>query len=485
MRVRSRRDVVALSMLRLDAASAVPLRRQLLLRLRDAIVARELAAGARVPSTRAVASALGVSRNTVADVFAQLIAEGYLVAHAGSGTFVAEEMPSPGPAPVRTAWERASLRGRLLAGDDVRRRVTAVRPIAFQPGVPALEAFPFETWARLAGKVVRRSAREQLGYGDAAGYGPLRDAIAAELRAQKDIACSRDQVIIVSGTQQAIDLIGRLMLDPGDDVWIEDPASWGTRTSLRGAGANLVAVPVDDEGLDVDEGCRRSPNARLAYVTSGHQWPLGPALSVARRHALLAWASRADAWVVEDEYDSVIDLEGVVTPRLATLDRERRVIWVGTFSISLFPAIRLAYLVAPPGLVDAFTAAKTVADRATATLEQAILAEFMYDGAYVRHLARMREVYAERRAHLVEMLESHVGISPRTAVSGLHVVLPLGADVDDVALANAAERAAVSAPALSPYYLGRPQRGLVLGFGAAPRAAITRAARTLGVVVAG
>lgn len=210
-------------MLRLDAASTLPLRRQLLLRLRDAIVARELAAGARLPSTRAAAGALGVARNTVADVFAQLIAEGYLVARPGSGTFVADVVPVSAPAPARAAWERASLRGRLLAGDDVRRRRTAIEPIAFQPGVPALEVFPFETWARLAGKIVRRSSREQLGYGDAAGYGPLREAIAAELRTQKDIACSRDQVIVVSGTQQALDLIGRLMLDPGDDVWIEDP----------------------------------------------------------------------------------------------------------------------------------------------------------------------------------------------------------------------------------------------------------------------
>jgi GntR family transcriptional regulator/MocR family aminotransferase len=200
---------------------------------------------------------------------------------------------------------------------------------------------------------------------------------------------------------------------------------------------------------------------------------------------LLAWASRADAWVVEDEYDSVIDLDGVVTPRLATLDQERRVIWVSTFSVSLFPAIRLAYLVAPPGLVDAFTAAKTVADRQTATLEQAILAEFMYDGGYVRHLARMREMYAERRAQVVAALETHVGIAPQVAAGGLHVVLPLGAEVDDVAVAAAAERVTVTAPALSEFYLGAPRRGLVLGFGAVQRAAIVRAARALGTVVAG
>lgn len=189
--------------------------------------------------------------------------------------------------------------------------------------------------------------------------------------------------------------------------------------------------------------------------------------------------------MVEDEYDSVIDLDGTALPRLATLDRERRVIWVGTFSISLFPALRLGYLVAPPGLVDAFTAAKVVADRQTATLEQAILAEFMSDGGYVRHLARMREVYAERRAQLVTALEAHVGIAPQTAGSGLHVVLPLGADVDDTAVAAAAARVTVTAPALSDFYLGVPRRGLVLGFGAVPRAAIVRAARALGTVVAG
>jgi len=471
-------------MLRLERTSSASMRQQLFLRVRDSIVARALAPGARMPSTRTVAARLGVSRNTVADVFAQLVAEGYCVARRGSGTFVAAVAPLPAPATMPTAWERASLRGRLLAGEDIRLRLTAKLPIAFQPGIPALDAFPFETWARLAGKVVRRSAREQIGYGEAGGYGPLRDAIAAELRTQKQIACSRDQVIVVSGAQQAIDLVGRLMLDPGDDVWIEDPASPATRTTLRGAGANLVAIPVDADGLDVEEGVARSPRARLAYVTSGRQWPLGPVLSRSRRDALLAWANHADAWIVEDEYDSALRFEDDAPPRLATLDQQRRVIWVGTFSITLFPALRLAYLVAPDGLVDAFSAAKTVADRQTATLEQAILAEFMYDGHYVRHLERMRELYAERRAQLIAALGRATDIAPRVPSAGLTVVLPLPGR-DDVAVADGAAGVDVSAPALSRYYLGRPTSGLLLGFGAVQRAAIERAARRLGAVVAG
>jgi GntR family transcriptional regulator/MocR family aminotransferase len=480
---RLRSQTIGLSLIVLDKESGESLRRQVYVRLRDAILGQELQAGFRLPSTRTVARAFGVSRNTVADVFAQLVAEGYLLARRGSGTFVAAVATAPGLEArrgVTTSWERASTRGKLFAAMLQSRRLSDSSPIPFRPGIPALDLFPFEVWSRIAGKIMRRPAPELVGYGDPAGYRPLREILAAQLRASKGIACSVDQTLIVGGSQQALDLICRLALDPGDEVWVEEPASPSLRATYGGGGARLIAVTVDAEGLSVQRGRALAPRARLAHVTSAHQWPLGVTMSPARRAELLAWADEADAWIVEDEYDGVFRYDTRKPEPLRALDRAERVLWTGSFSVTTFPALRIGYLVAPAKLVDAFVAAKATADRQTSTFEQAILADFMYEGHYTRHLRRMQEVYAERQARVGRALGDHSGLRPAEAASGLHLVVPLEAGTDDARIAARAAAEGVVAPPLSRYYVSdAPQPGLLLGFGLASAAVTDSAVRRL------
>ncbi len=463
--------MVGLSLLAVDRAAGGSLRRQLYAKLTAAIRDGSLREGARLPSTRAIAESLSISRATVADVFEQLLAESYLVARHGSGTYVA---PRSAPAAVAgnaaaTTWERASQRGRLFAGVDIASRLLAKPAVAFQPGIPALDHFPFEIWSRLAARVTRRPSADAITYGDPAGYRPLREAIAAQLRSRRGIICGEDRVVVVGGSQQALDLVCRLVLDPGDEVWLEDPASASVRGTLLGTGAEIVPVPVDAEGLDVAAGRALAPNARMVHVTSAHQWPTGATLSPARRTALLEWAESADAWIVEDEYDGVFRYDGSRPTPLAALDTRGRVCTIGSFSVTTFPAVRIGYLVAPPGLVDAFIAAKSIADRQSSTLEQAVLAEFIFDGHYGRHLARMQEVYVERRDRLVIALDSWLGVNVAAPPCGMHALLPVPQGRDDVAASETIARAGFHARPLSPLCHAKSQRGLVLGFAVARR----------------
>jgi GntR family transcriptional regulator/MocR family aminotransferase len=487
---RTRSEMIGLSLLAVDRAAQETLRQQLYVRVRDAIVRGEMRAGFRLPSTRSVAKELALSRNTVGDVFAQLVAEGYLVARHGSGTYVASNaiaLCGRGAAPLaRTSWERASIRGRLLAAVPEQDRLSAKPPLPFQPGIPDLDHFPFETWSRIASRLMRRPRAELVSYGDPAGYRPLREVIAAELRSRRGIACRDEQIVVVGGTQQALDLICRLALDPGDEVWIEEPSSRNVRAAFAGAGCTMVPVPVDDDGIDVAHGRELAPRARLAFVTSAHQWPLGATLSAQRRAELLDWANDADAFVVEDEYDGVFRYDGQRPEPLCALDRAERVIWTGSFSMTTFPGLRIGYLVAPPPLIDAFVAAKAAADRQTSSFEQAILAEFIYDGHYQRHRTRMQAIYAERGTRLVELMRELAGIEIAAPRSGLHVVLPLPPHVDDRALSLRAADAGVIAPPLSPHYLTPAlRRGLLLGFGVADITRIERAAPPLVRCIAG
>jgi GntR family transcriptional regulator/MocR family aminotransferase len=403
----------------LNADSSAPLHRQLYSGLRDAILSGRLAAGARLPATRALASELAISRNTVLDAYAQLMAEGYVTGQIGSGTYVAHALPEDllqvhssarpqppeQPSPTSQPARALSRRGELIAKTPVTvlhyQTSKSLSPISFRPGQPALDTFPLDTWRRIVDRRWRRTPRELLGYGDPAGYLPLREVIAAYLRAARAVHCDARQVIVVSGSQQALDLSARLLLDEGDAAWIEDPGYIGARGALLGAGARAVPVPVDAEGLEIATGAARSPQARMVYVTPSHQYPLGVTMSLTRRLALLEWASRAGAWVLEDDYDSEYRYAGRPLSSLQGLDSASRVIYMGTFSKVMFPALRLGYLVAPPDLVDAFVAARALADRHTPSVEQAALAEFITDGHFARHIRRMRALYAERQATLV------------------------------------------------------------------------------------
>jgi GntR family transcriptional regulator/MocR family aminotransferase len=480
---RLRSQTIGLSLIVLDKESGESLRGQVYRRLRDAILSQQMCTGFRLPSTRAVAETFGVSRNTVTDVFAQLVAEGYLVTRRGSGTFVAPVTPAAESAAFRdaqTSWERASTRGKLFSAMLQSRRLSDATPIPFRPGMPALDLFPFEVWSRIAGKIMRRPAPELIGYGDPAGYRPLREIIAAQLRASRGIACNVEQILIVGGSQQALDLICRLALDPGDAVWVEEPASPSLRATYAGGGAAVVPVTVDAEGMNVERGRALAPRARLAHVTSSHQWPLGVTMSAARRRELLAWADEADAWIVEDEYDGVFRYDACKPEALRVLDRAERVLWTGSFSVTTFPALRIGYLIAPAKLIDAFVAVKATADRQTSTFEQAILADFMYEGHYARHLRRMQDVYAERQARVMRALADHTGLRAAAVASGLHIVVSLESGIDDVRIATRAAAEGVVAPPLSRYYVAdAPVRGLLLGFGLASAPATDSAVRRL------
>ncbi len=480
----------------LDAAAALPLYRQLYRDLRASILTGALLPGTRLPSTRALAGALRVSRNTVVGAFEQLTDEGYLEAHVGAGTFVSHALPDElltvrsaeahVPNPPAAAAPALSQRGELIARLDLTRLRDPERPRPFRPGLPALDAFPVELWGRLAARCWRAMPKAQLTYGEAAGYRPLREAVAAYLRRARGVRATAEHVLIVSGTQQAIDLTARVLLGPGDAVWMEDPGYPRARGGFLAAGIRPVPVPLDGEGLNLEAGTARAPEARLAYVTPSHQYPLGATMSLPRRLALLDWAGRSGAWILEDDYDSEYRYAGRPIAALQGLDRAGRVIYVGTFSKVLYPALRLGYLVVPRALAEAFVAARALADRCPPLVSQMILTDFIREEHFERHIRRMRTLYAARQAALVEAVEEHVGGRLRISSdpAGLHLVGRLPEGVDDRAVARRLGEEGLVAPPLS-FYTARPldRGGLVLGYAAFDEARIRRGVQRLATVL--
>jgi GntR family transcriptional regulator/MocR family aminotransferase len=461
----------------LDGGARTTLQRQLYEGLRGAILAGRLAPGRRLPSTRSLAKDLAVSRNTVAAVFGQLVAEGYAEARVGSGTIVTRALPqnlihvsSPHGSDNGRGTPRSrpviSRRGRSLSKARAGSGFTALRP--FRPGWPALDQFPLDLWWRLAARIGRRLGRHLLGYGEAAGYEPLRKAIAEYLAVSRGVRCTEEQVVVTSGSQQGLFVAAQVLLDPGDTVWVEDPAYPGTRSALQAAGARLVAIPVDADGIDVRFGESRVRVPRLVAVTPSHQYPVGVTMTLARRLELLRAARRWHAWILEDDYDSEFRYSSRPIPALQGLDTDNRVIYLGTFSKTLFPALRLGYAVVPSHLLDTFTAARSVLDVHSPLLEQAVLAEFITAGYFERHLRRMRNLYEERqrvfvteaRRHLAGLLE----LVPSGA--GLQCVGWLAPGLDEQAVKRAAAAHDVEVTPVSAFATRRLARpGLLLSFG--------------------
>ncbi|CAN5866514.1 PLP-dependent aminotransferase family protein [soil metagenome] len=458
----------------------MPLFRQLYRGIREAVLGGRLPPGASLPPSRALASELGVSRNTVTLAYDQLVAEGYLHGRARSGMQVAATLPPrPRSRPARASAERPrrsprlSSRGLAIASEPLPGLAfAAMTPHPFRPGVPALDLFPMRVWARLVQRRLRLPP--QMGYGDPAGYAPLRDAIAEYVSASRGVICGADQVIVVNGSQQGVDLAARVLLDAGQEVWMEDPGYPGARAALSAAGAVAVPVPVDDEGMCVAEGERIAPRARMAYVSPSHQFPLGVTMSASRRLELLRWAARAGAWILEDDYDSEFRYSSRPLASLQGMDQDGRVVYIGTFSKTLAPALRLGYLIVPPGFAEAFRAGRAACDRHSPVLDQAVLADFMAEGHFARHLRRMRNLYAERQAVLVNGIQRSLGerLAVRTTEAGMHLVGWLEDGVDDAAVSARLLEAGIDAPALSRYARKRPGRGgLLLGWaGFAPEA---------------
>ena len=416
---------------------------------------------------------------------------------AKTGTFVADVLPDdmtavaphaserkPG-APRDRRWSQFSLR---LADARLQppRKETVPKP--FQPGISAFDQFPFDIWSRLANRHWKNPSPRVLTYGDAAGYLPLRRAILDYMTLARGIKGRPEQVIIVAGAQQGIDLTVRLLLDPGDGVWMEEPGYFGTVSVLRAAGASVVPVPVDESGPNVRIGIERAPHAKLACVTPSHQFPRGVTMALNRRLELLKWAAATNAWILEDDYDSEYRYAGRPIPALQGLDESDRVVYLGTFTKVLFPSIRLAYLIVPPDVVERFVAAKAVADRQAPIPDQAILADFISEGHFGRHIRRMRTEYLERAEALTRSIQENLpGImSVDQPKAGMHTLGWLPPGMNDRAVSSRAASAGVSALALSSCYWhsdATERPGLVLGFAAYPPQAIMEGVRTLAKTV--
>ena len=449
-------------------ADAAPVFRQIYAEIRAAIAARSLAPGQRLPSTRELARRLGVSRTSAVAAYEQLAAEGWIDCHVGSGAFVGVDLPAPfrtlalAPAsPSRFASDPEALFAPLAATDDA-----GERPFAM--GLALMDARAQDVWRRLTHRSVRRMSEVHFGYTDPRGLPALRDGLAAYLRGARGLKCEPGQVLITSGTQHAVDLASRLLLRPGDKVWVEDPSYPMTFKALAAAGLQPVPVPVDDQGLMVAEGVRRAPGARAAVVTPSHQYPTGAVLSMARRVELLTWARSAGAWIVEDDYDSELRFRGRPLAALQGLDEADRVIYVGTLNKSLFPGLRIGYLVAPPSLVEAFLNARHLGDRQPPTLTQTVLSDFVAEGHLAAHFRRLRQLYLRAQevvTHALSPVVQQIGGRMPAPDQGNHLVVWLPEGFDDVGLERAARAQQITCRALSRLYLqARPQPGLMLGF---------------------
>lgn len=460
----------------LERDSATPLFRQLYVHLKTAILDGRIGAGVRLPATRTLCDLLRVSRQTVLAAYEQLMAEGYLAGTVGKGTFVSASLPAGARAREETAAPMVrplSARGELIAGGMARVLHHAGPLRAFRVSMPGLDLFPFDVWRRLEARHWRHSTA-QLGYAAAAGHAPLRELLCAYLKASRGVQCAPDQIVITSGSQQALYLLAQLLLAPGEAMWIESPGYQGAVAPFTVAGARVCPVPVDDEGMDVAYAARRYPDARLAFATPSHQLPLGVTMSLRRRLELLRWAEANRAWIVEDDYDSEYRHTGPPLASLQSLDRAGCVIYVGTLSKVLFPALRLGYVVAPPALAAALARAKAVVDRHSPIVPQAALADFIAGGHFARHIRRTRDAYGERRQALIDALDTRLGGRVRQGPSdaGLDLCVHFTEALAEETVAQHARDLGVDVRTLG--YYTNPQAGadcaiapgLLLGFSA-------------------
>jgi GntR family transcriptional regulator / MocR family aminotransferase len=477
----------------LDRHAARPLHRQIYDAYRTTIAARNLRPGEKVPSSRDLALQLGISRVPVLNAYTQLLAEGYLESRSGSGTFVSSSMTDQ-----LISCEHNGYQAKARSGPrTVSQRSSLLPPFklapwlcgwgAFSVGQLAFEHFPFQVWAKLIARYSRNVRVSALHFSNPMGSDDFREAIATYLRTARAVNCDPKQIMVVSGSQQALEISARVLLDPRDSVWMEEPGYILARQVLTIAGARLIPVPVDHEGLNVTAGIERCRNARCAYVTPSHQFPLGVTMSASRRLQLLDWAQKYGAWIIEDDYDSEYRYEGLPISSLQGLDRNSRVIYIGTFSKTLFPSLRLGYMVIPPDLVDRFVAVRHAMDVYPPHLYQAVLTDFINEGHLSRHIRRTRMVYAERRNALVEAIQNEFGseLGVVGAQAGMHLVVTMKNKLRDREIAGRAARENLWLWPLSPCYINRnPRQGFILGFGSAVVRDIPKRVRQLRRMIA-
>ena len=485
---------------RLDGRKKEPMFRQIYHSIRLAILNGELSKGFALPSSRDLASELGVSRMTVVSAYDQLTAEGYLTSAVGRGTFVSEELPeehllvrfhrpdeTAEPVPKKSSGPWLSKSGkRFLAEKTSLPEFLKGCLKPFRPGVPALDQFPIETWARLCRQRWKQFSAADLSYGHPAGHLPLRKSIAEYVQAFRGVRCDHTQVMVVSGTQQAIDVTTRLVLEPGDQVLFENPGYRTARAAIAAAGARVVPMPIDRNGAVIEQGIRRGPRARLAYVTPSHQFPMGVTLSIERRMELIDWARENRAIIIEDDYDSEYRYAQRPIPSLQGLDQSERTVYIGSFSKVVFPSLSIGYAIVPRPMVDAWETALAIVGRPPSIPDQIILNDFIRQGHFGRHLRRMRKVHQQRRTALVESIDEylHDKLEIVGSDAGLHCTarLPGGTPAAAVA-ARIADRGIVMRD-LEEYELpGTPDaektNGLIFGFACGTPAQIRTAIRNI------
>lgn len=476
-----------LSSLRIDRESDRKISIQLYMGLKEILLSGGVTPGERLPASRTLAKEIGVSRTTVIDAIDRLTADGLLEARVGAGTYVSAALAErrvPAPAvvpavePVAPRLSHAATHAQKLFAP---RAWLPHKSQAFITALPALDLFPMAHWTRLSARHWRAGREEVMGYGHPSGFLGLREAIATHLNAARGIKCDPEQVFIVSGAQQAFFLISALLLNPGDHVWFENPGAIGARNAFVASGARIVPVEVDDEGLSVADGLRKAPHFRIAFATPSHQQPLGHVMSLRRRLALLRAADDADALIVEDDYDGEFYYGSQPQPPLKSIDTQERVIYVGTFSKSLFPSLRLGFILVPRGLMETFAQVSASWLSGVPTVTQAIVTDFMNEGLFSTHIRLMRRAYKSRHDALIEAtadLSSQIDVRPTS--SGFHTVGFLPDEVDEDAIVSEARAKGIVVAALSRYCaapVGR--KGLVLGFGGVTPDEIRRGVRTL------
>ena len=460
--------------------------------LRSAIIDGRLKSGARLPSTRNLAAQYGVARGTVVAAFNQLQAEGFVSSEVSAGTFV---VPKSGWEMIFPTKQRSSQR--VISRATIAKRTQSLLKTtfflpashsigkAFRGYEPAIDLFPVELWARIAARVYRKAPRSLYGQGDAGGYPPLRRAIAEYVGHSRGVRCSPEQIIVTSGAQQALDLLARVLLNPGDEVWMEDPGYPGASLAFQNAGASVIPVPVDGDGIDVATATMSAPAARVVYVTPANQFPLGTVMSAERRVELLSWSERVGAWIIEDEYDAEYRYSGKPIASLHSLDRSGSVIYVGTFTKMLFNALRIGFVVVPERLVEAFRSARSFLDRHAPTLDQAVLTEFINEGHFGRHVRKMRQVYSDRSQLLTEEANRRLSglVEVEHAQSGMRTVAWIKTRVSEIVLARRAGQLGLEVVPMSSYASKYKQDpALLLGFAGCNPSEIKRGVSVLEAV---
>jgi GntR family transcriptional regulator/MocR family aminotransferase len=477
---------------RIERGTGQAVNRQIYQVVRAAILSHALPVGLQLPSSRELARELAMSRNTVTHAYEQLIAEGYLETRTGAGTFVADTAPdqiaddastsasTPGALPA-SALGLSSRGAQLIA----RAGVSALQWGAFMPGVPDVTQFPNKVWSRLQNRHWRRARAELLTYDGGGGYLPLREAIADYLRVSRSVNCGAGQIIITTGIHQSIDLATRLLGEHGDQAWVEEPGYWGTRSVCLSLGITPVPMAVDGEGMQLAQDDVAPP--RFIFVTPSHQYPLGTIMSLSRRRQLLEYAAAHRVWIMEDDYDSEFRYGSRPLASLQGLDTHQRVLYMGTFSKTAFPGLRIGFLVVPEALAATFVTGHAELYRGGQVFTQAILADFMTEGYFASHIRRMRLLYGARLRLLQQAIEQHFGsaIDFSDSASGLHLAVHLPDGCDDVAISEEARSAGIIARPLSGYYMQATsaRRGLMLGYACVPDLQIAPAFDKLAAII--